>query len=396
MGAGIGLMHYAGMAGMRLDGVVRYDPVLFATSVVVAVALSIIALKVRFWFAASRRIGNLMREIASALILGFAVTAMHYTAMASTYCFAAAGGERDRLALDPAVFSVVTTIITVLILLLALAVLIFDRRVRQEIALRQAAADEVLSTTRQLAQSQKMEVVGRMATGMAHEVNQPLTVLQFTVESLAGEIEDDVHRREPDNFTIDTLARLTKMEAQIQRASGIIRSLQGFAQHSDTRPVALDVAQTIGHVVDLVREQVRSAGIDLDLEPIPSLLTVYGHTSGLQQVLINLIANARDAARDRGAGHGRIEIRAHRDMTNDAVVIEVADNGPGISNDVLPKLFEPFFTTKPTGKGQGLGLSMSLEIVRRMRGTITAENRPSGGALFRLTFPKTIPVALAA
>jgi NO-binding membrane sensor protein with MHYT domain/nitrogen-specific signal transduction histidine kinase len=398
MGAGIGLMHYSGMAGLRLDGEVRYDPVLFATSLVVAVALSIVALKVRFWFAASQGIGGLMREIGAALILGFAVTAMHYTAMASTYCFAGAGGARDSLALDPALFSTVTTLIAALVLLLALAILIFDRRVRQEIALREAAAEQVLSTTRQLAQAQKMEVVGRMATGMAHEVNQPLTVLQFAVEGLANEIEEGFHRSEPEEFAADALSKLTKMEAQIQRASGIIRSLQGFARHSDSKPTTFDVAQTIDSTVDILREQLRVAGIDLEITPPSPVPAVFGSPNGLQQVLINLIINARDAIKDRvpagatPAQRGRIEIGARHDKASDTVTIEVGDNGPGIPADVLPKLFEPFFTTKPTGKGTGLGLSISLEIVRKMDGTLTAENRQAGGAVFRLGLPPA-PVA---
>ncbi|MBX3502219.1 MAG: hypothetical protein KF889_22495 [Alphaproteobacteria bacterium] len=394
MGAGIGVMHYTGMAAMRFDGIVRYDPALFATSIVVAVALSIVALKVRFWFAAKDGVAGLLRESASALILGFAVTAMHYTAMASTNCFAVPDEQPDHLALDPAVFSTVTTIITALVLLLALAILVFDRRVRQEIALREAAADQVLNTTRQLAQAQKMEVVGRMATGMAHEVNQPLTVLQFAVEGLANEIEEGFHRDDPDEFGVATLGRLGKMEAQIQRASGIIRSLQGFARHADSKPGVFDVAQTIGSTVDILREQLRTAGIDLEVAPGAPVPAVHGYPNGLQQVLINLIINARDAIKDSApegatpARRGRIELCARHDTARDAVVIEVADNGPGIPAEALARLFEPFFTTKPTGKGTGLGLSISLEIVRKMGGTLSAENRADGGALFRLTLPK--------
>jgi C4-dicarboxylate-specific signal transduction histidine kinase len=191
------------------------------------------------------------------------------------------------------------------------------------------------------------------------------------------------------------------MEAQIQRASGIIRSLQGFARHCDSRPAAIDVGQVMAGVGDMLREQLRSAAIDLELAPLTSVPEVHGYANGLQQVLINLVINARDAIKERApddpsAVRGRIDIQARAEETGDGVVIEIADNGPGIPAEALPKLFEPFFTTKPTGKGTGLGLSIGLDIVRKMNGTLTAENRPEGGALFRLTFPAAPAVALAA
>jgi C4-dicarboxylate-specific signal transduction histidine kinase len=142
-----------------------------------------------------------------------------------------------------------------------------------------------------------------------------------------------------------------------------------------------------------MREQLRLARFDIELDIEADLPAVIGHPNRLQQVLINLIVNARDAieearARQSDMKAGRwIGIRARRAPTLDGVVIEVSDNGPGIPADVLPRLFEPFFTTKPSGKGTGLGLSISSEIVREMSGTIAATNRPQGGAVFRLNLP---------
>ncbi|MBX3500475.1 MAG: PAS domain S-box protein [Alphaproteobacteria bacterium] len=244
----------------------------------------------------------------------------------------------------------------------------------------------------QLLDAAKLATVGQMATGMAHEINQPLTVLQFAVEGLTGEIEDNVHRDEPEGFAADTLGRLRRMEDQIRRASGIIRSLQGFAHRSD-KPAAFDVGQAIVGAVGLVDEQIRLAGIDLLFEPTGALPAIAGHANRLQQVLINLMINARDALNEAGEaerkarGRGRVTLRARHDAAQAQVIVEVADNGSGIPEAVLPRLFEPFFTTKPSGKGTGLGLSISSEIVRKMDGTITVENQPGSGALFRLTFP---------
>ena len=244
----------------------------------------------------------------------------------------------------------------------------------------------------QLLDAARLATVGQMATGMAHEINQPLTVLQFAIEGLTGEVADNVHRDDPDGFAADTMARLRRMEDQIQRASGIIRSLQGFAHRSD-KPDVFDVEQAIIGAVGLVDEQMRLAGIDLELRPTGALPAVAGHANRLQQVLINLMINARDAlgeadaAERKARGRGRISLNARHEAAGNAVVIEVADNGPGIPSEVLPRLFEPFFTTKPSGKGTGLGLSISSEIVRKMNGTIAVENRPEGGALFRLSLP---------
>jgi len=248
------------------------------------------------------------------------------------------------------------------------------------------------ATEVQLLDAARLATVGQMATGMAHEINQPLTVLQFAVEGLTGEIEDNVHRDDPEGFAADTYTRLKRMEDQIKRASGIIRSLQGFAHRAD-KPSAFDVEQAIIGAVGLVDEQIRLAGLDLHLRPTGALPKIAGHANRLQQVLINLMINARDAlneadeAQRKVRGRGRITLSARHDATHGAVVIEVADNGTGIPAEVLPRLFEPFFTTKPSGKGTGLGLSISSEIVRKMDGAIAVENQPVGGALFRLSFP---------
>ena len=137
MGAGIGAMHYTGMSAMQLNALVRYDPTLFAASIVVAVGLAILALQVREWISRmhARRLGR-VREMVGALILGFAVTAMHYTAMASTYCFAATGGQKSVPDLDESTFAAAIALIVSLVLMLAIVAVIFDRRVALEASMR--------------------------------------------------------------------------------------------------------------------------------------------------------------------------------------------------------------------------------------------------------------------
>ena len=159
MGAGIGAMHYGGMEAMSVSALVRYDPTLFATSIVAAVVLSILALQVRFWVGTSRvpksgtpsasTKSGAVREIVSALILGFAVTAMHYIAMASTYCFANKGSDL-LFFLDARLFAGVTTVIASLVLLLAIAAVGFDRRMKAEIAMRRQADANVAAEMERL------------------------------------------------------------------------------------------------------------------------------------------------------------------------------------------------------------------------------------------------------
>jgi len=136
----------------------------------------------------------------------------------------------------------------------------------------------------------------------------------------------------------------------------------------------------------MVDEQLRLAHIQLDRDLDSACPPVVGHASRLQQVIINLLLNARDAIleRERDAP-GVIMIRLRNPRQSGKVVVTVEDDGAGIPERVLPRLFEPFFTTKPTGKGTGLGLSISYQIVRQMGGTITAENRAEGGARFTVT-----------
>lgn len=163
MGAGIGVMHYTGMAAMRLDAFVRYDPLLFGTSIVVAVALAILALQVTFWTKRRTAAGpTFMREMLGASIMGLAVSGMHYTAMTSTLCIPTAGLGRGGLGLDPTVFAFVTAAVAAVALLLAIFAVIFDRRLSLEIGQRQQAAARA-----QRIDQQMIDAIETMPDGLA-------------------------------------------------------------------------------------------------------------------------------------------------------------------------------------------------------------------------------------
>jgi len=241
--------------------------------------------------------------------------------------------------------------------------------------------------------SSRLANLGEMASGVAHEINQPLAVIRMAAESLRDELEDEESRADQEGLIDVVKAKLDRISAQVDRAAGIINQLRAVARKpsDDSKPFGLADAARIS--ADLLNEQLRAARIELSMKlPEGTGPIVKGEISRLQQVVINLVLNARDAIIERpvseaGGVLGKITVSVVEDRADGTGAILVEDNGPGIPEAALPRLFEPFFTTKPAGKGTGLGLSISYDIVSRMQGVLSAENRAEGGARFRITLP---------
>ena len=233
--------------------------------------------------------------------------------------------------------------------------------------------------------------LGEMASGVAHEINQPLAVIRLAAESVVEEFEgpDAIHL--PGPLAAFLKQKLERIAGQTERASGIIRDLRTVARKpgNDAQPFELSEAVRVG--CDLLQEQMRLSRIQFNLD-LPKGPLVVGEPGRIQQVVINLVNNARDALVDRRplperGSIGRIDVRVGVDQATKRVTLTIEDDGPGIPDHALPHLFEPFFTTKPAGKGTGLGLSISYDIVNRMGGEMTASNRAEGGAQFLISFP---------
>ncbi len=243
----------------------------------------------------------------------------------------------------------------------------------------------------QLFDSSRLATVGEMASGVAHEINQPLTIIRFAAESLVEQLQDMAADASLASAGGVIDAKMTRIIAQTERAAAIIQELKAFSRRPETTARPFDVAETLRSATQLLREQLRLSRIEEVVDVEESCPPVLGHDSRLQQVIINLILNARDAILERRAADasqsqpGMVRITARSLPSIGKVVATVEDNGPGIPDHVLPRLFEPFFTTKVAGKGTGLGLSVSYQIIRQMGGTIVAENRAEGGACFTIT-----------
>ncbi len=237
----------------------------------------------------------------------------------------------------------------------------------------------------QLLQASKLATLGEMATGMAHELNQPLNVIAMAAVNALERIEaGDLDR----DFLQLKLARIEK---QVERAAGIIDHMRVFGRKADERPKPFDVQDAVIGALGLMGEQLRLQDIKVTTDFPRLRRQVSGHLVQFEQVVLNLLANARDAIdRRSGSPEGaaaaprEIGLTMEDDGVSDRIRLIVTDTGGGIPETALDRIFDPFFTTKEVGKGTGLGLSISYGIVTDMGGTIEAEN-VEGGARFTIT-----------
>jgi len=239
-----------------------------------------------------------------------------------------------------------------------------------------------------IAQSSKMITLGEMATGMAHELNQPINIIHMAAQNALGEIEPmepDDPVPEPTPELLEFLAsKLKTILSQTARAASLITHMRVFGRAPREAAAPFDVRDVCTGILDLVGQQVRIRGIVVNVDPGPRPAMVLGHQTMLEQVLLNVVLNARDALLAVSDGEKRIGIRCRVD--DRVVVIEVDDNGPGIPESIRGLIFDPFFTTKEVGQGTGLGLAFSYGIIRDMKGSISVA--PSDiGARIRIELP---------
>ena len=232
-----------------------------------------------------------------------------------------------------------------------------------------------------LIQTEKMSSIGVLATGIAHEINNPLTSVAGFAEALLRRFRDEPSlKKDP---RLDVFPHyLEVIVRESYRCKGIISHLLSFGRKSDGTTVKVDVNVILQEILELLRYQPSYREIQVVTHLRPDLPRVIGDSSGLRQVCMNLLVNAHQAI----AGPGLVEVTTDQvDETMIAVVIR--DNGCGMSEQIIDRIWEPFFTTKEVGEGVGLGLALSYSIVKRHGGEIRLESRVGEGAQFTVLLP---------
>lgn len=233
---------------------------------------------------------------------------------------------------------------------------------------------ERLKMERDMVQNAKLSAVGRLASGVAHEINNPLGVILGFAEGILFDLKAGDPLEDP----------LRQIEKETIRCRDLVQDLLTFSRVSRSEREPLDLNQTVESALSLIKAEARLHNVEIVTSLAPNLPPVLGTPNQIQQVVINLSNNALDAMSDHGTLTVKTDLLKEEKLT--WVTLSVIDTGSGIPADVLSRIFEPFFTTKPIGKGTGLGLGLVHEIVQKHSGTIQVESRP-GHTVFLVKFP---------
>jgi len=257
---------------------------------------------------------------------------------------------------------------------------------------------ELLIRTRdQLIQKDKMAALGRLASGIAHEIRNPLEIIYMGVDYLENNLPDDnPHIHES----------IEKIFNAVNRADNIIKNVLSFSRQSAYKITQLPLCPLLDKVLTLAEQTIQKSGVSVRREYDDELLEVAGDYNMMEQVFLNLVNNAVDAM--KGSKKKILTVRAYKQLVteigyktgyqradffgigDEMIVVEISDTGKGIPEDTLPKIFEPFFTTKQANEGTGLGLSIAHMIMDRLSGTIDVKSRENQGTTFFVKLQPTI------
>ena len=273
----------------------------------------------------------------------------------------------------------------ILILVLGgLAILVVTVFTTEKLIRRLEEADmQASQLNAQLVQNDKLAALGKMAAGIAHEINNPLAVIGEKAGWMRDLLQEETfqHSEHLDQY----VKSIDKIEEHVERARKITHNMLGFARRMEPRLDDVDVNAVVNQTVDLLANHARINNISIEKHFQDDIPVIASDQSRLQQVLLNLINNAVDAI----GKDGQVTLRTRN--TGAFVEIDIQDNGPGIPKEIQHRIFDPFFTTKPAGSGTGLGLSISFNIIQQLNGQIDLASEPDKGTTFTIRLPLVRP-----
>jgi NO-binding membrane sensor protein with MHYT domain len=367
MGLGIVTMHYTGMAAMRGHAEPSYDRIYVALSIIIAIGASTAALWLAF------RTTDLGQKVVAAVVMGLAISGMHYTAMWGTIFTAHVPlhEAQANASLDQTTLALAVGGITFVILAVASIVSLSERK-RAEEALRSARAE--------LAHINRVTTMGELTASLAHEVTQPIAAAATNAEACLRWLTGDHPNLE------EARASALSIVKDAKRAAEIISRIRQLFQKSPPQRESVDVNEIIREMIVLLRSEVTRHSISVRAELAADLPPVMGDRVQLQQVMMNLITNSIDAMKDVD-GPRELAIKSQR-AEHEQVMVCVSDTGAGLPPQQADQIFSAFFTTKP--HGTGMGLSISRSIVESHSGRLWAADNSSRGASFHVILPTKV------
>ena len=242
----------------------------------------------------------------------------------------------------------------------------------QQAADRKRAEQARQTSQEKLKQAERLASIGTLATGIAHEINNPLGAIVLSVYVALRSLD------EPSK----TERLLQQIQSDAERCARIIRGMMDFARGQSTEKWPLDLNEVVLHAMDFTQEYARKRGVTLELRLADHLDRIVGHAKELGQAVVSLLHNGVQACCDGG------KVTIETDQSEDRIRLEVRDDGCGMSADQMERAFDPFYTTRQDEGGTGLGLSIAHGIVSGHRGTIEVASRAGRGAVVTIEFPK--------